>query len=86
MVTCVDEFEDIFREDYYNGLAGGVLEGLGQLFTDKTLAYVYPESENGSAKNLSDIPIAKHLEPLITYLIERGRITYLKNYIDSNDF
>lgn len=80
MVAGTAGFAEIFREDYYDGLAGGMLEGLGQLFPDKTLAYFYPVLEDGQIKTLEDVPIAAHLKPLFTYLKDRGRIISVDDY------
>jgi len=37
---------EIFDEDRYAGVEGGILEGFGKLFPDNTRLYVYPERDN----------------------------------------
>ncbi|MFM7299797.1 MAG: TonB-dependent receptor, partial [Crocinitomicaceae bacterium] len=38
----VPSLEEIFREKYYDGLEGGILEGLGRLFKKNVRLYAYP--------------------------------------------
>jgi hypothetical protein len=73
-VMGVDGFARIMNEKFYEGLEGGILEGLGRLFPPGTTAYIYPEHVDDIAITLDDMPIADHLKPLIGYLRERGRI------------
>lgn len=79
-VTDVDEFGEIVREDYYEGLNGGILEGLGQLFPPSTTVYVCPAAHEDQLVRLDDMAIADDLRPLISFL--RGR-----NYVvPADDF
>jgi hypothetical protein len=74
---------DIFREDYYEGLSGGILESLGQLFTRQTVLYVYPSgasSDSGGSMQIDDLPIADAMRPLLTYLMDRRQIVLIDNY------
>jgi len=85
IVTGISGFEDIFREDYYDGLAGGMLEGLGQLFPERTVAYIYPVTEDGQTKTLDSVDVPPHLSPLLTYLKERGRVISVDDYGGTHD-
>lgn len=67
-------FTNIMGEEYYDGLNGGLLEGLGQLFPPKTCVYVYPKQEEGRVVTLGELPLEPHLHPLVTYLCERGYV------------
>jgi hypothetical protein len=67
-VTDASGFGDIMRQDYYGGLSGGMLEGLGQLFPPGTTVYVCPNREEGLSVGLDDYPVAPHLQPLVAYL------------------
>jgi hypothetical protein len=80
MVIDDEAFRDIMREDYYDGLDGGILEGLGQLFPPDTIAYVYSKTPGERVVTFEDMPIADHLRPLLTYLCERGRIVPVDEY------
>lgn len=73
-VMGVDGFSRIMNEKFYEGLEGGILEGLGRLFPPGTTAYVYPERVDDVAITLDDMPVADHLRPLIGYLRERGQV------------
>lgn len=81
IVTDVDGFSDIIRENYYEGLSGGILEALGKLFSPGTNAYVYPVLREGRIVTLDDMEIADHLRPLVSYLRERGHVIAIKDFI-----
>lgn len=84
IVTDVDAFSDIIREDYYDGLSGGILEALGKLFPAETIAYVYPASKGGETVTLDDMPIVDHLRPLVSYLRERGHLIAINDFNTSS--
>lgn len=80
MVMDVDGFRSILSEEDYAGLSGGMLEGLGQLFPPNTTAYVYPKPADGKLITLDDMPIEKHLQPLVDFLRERGHIVPVDDF------
>jgi hypothetical protein len=80
IVTDTDGFADIIREDYYDGLSGGILEALGNLFPPDTVAYIYPEIKEGGTATLDTMPIADHLRPLVAYLRERGHVVAVDDF------
>lgn len=61
----VPALEEIFREKYYAGLEGGILEGLGRLFKKNVRLYAYPRrAADGriiTADNLCVDPRQSHL-------------------------
>lgn len=77
VVTDVAGFADIMRADYYEGLDGGILEGLGKMFPAETTAYVCPVVEDGRTVTLDEMPIEPHLRPLLAFLRERGHVVAL---------
>jgi len=85
-VAMVDDIEglgDMFCEEYCDGLTGGVLEGLGQLFPADTIAYIYPHGQGGGQADgmaLGDMPVADEVRPLLTYLHDRGHIVLVEGY------
>jgi len=81
IVTDVDGFSEVAREDYYEGLDGGILEGFGQLFPPKTTAYVCPTLDGERIVTLDDMPIEDHLRPLITYLRGRGQLVPADDFV-----
>jgi hypothetical protein len=84
IVSYVNGFAEIIREDYYQGLDGGILEGLGQLFIGDTTFYIFPNIEDGKIAepkvSLNDLPIAGELRPLVTYLHQRGQIVPIDDF------
>ncbi len=66
---------EIFDEDRYAGVEGGILEGFGKLFPDNTRLYVYPErADDGSLSDLSRLAFNDRLQYLFKHLIENGFI------------
>ncbi len=73
---------DLFREEYYSELEGGILEAFGRLFTKNLRIYVYPLKE-GNDKPLvtaANVDVPPDLKNLYRHLVERGRIQALENY------
>ena len=74
--------KDLFSEQYYSGLEGGILEAFGRLFTRDLRIYVYPLLE-GDSKPLTtadNIEMPLELKNLYMHLMDRGRIRSLENY------
>ncbi len=69
--TDVDNFADILRPEFYDGLDGGIMEGLGKLFPPHTAFYVYP-GRTGTA--FDDMEVADEVRPLLAYLMGRGQV------------
>ena len=61
-----------------------MLEDLGQLFPEKTVAYIYPATEDGQTENLDDVAVPAHLDPLLIYLKERSRVISIDGYADDD--
>ena len=70
-------FADVIREEYYEGLIGGFLEGLGKLFPAKTTMYVSSGGDGSGRAMLDDMTIAEHLRPLVAYLRACGHVVPL---------
>lgn len=63
----------IFDEDRYDGVEGGILEGLGKLFPDNTRLYVYPElDESGAMVGVSSMAFDDRLQYLFQHLLANG--------------
>ncbi len=73
-VTDLEGLGDMFCESYYDNIPGGVLEGLGQLFTTDTVAYIYPQGMPVGSVGLDDLPVEDNLRPLLAYLHGLGQI------------
>jgi hypothetical protein len=65
----------IFDEDFYRGVEGGILEGFGKLFPDKTRLYIYPELDSdGELCDFNTVKVPDHLRFLYRHLLENGFI------------
>lgn len=73
---------DLFKEHYYAGLEGGILEAFGKLFTKNLRIYVYPlqDQATGLIHTVENVEMPQDLRNLYRYLVERGRIKPLDNY------
>jgi len=61
----------IFDEQSYIGVEGGILEGFGKLFPDNTKLFVYPElDENGELSEFTNLKVPDHLRFLYRHLLE----------------
>lgn len=76
---------DLFQEEYYAGLEGGILEAFGKLFTKNLRIYVYPlrDPVNGALNTVDNAQIPAGLGSLYRHLVERGRIKQLDNFDQS---
>ena len=77
LVTDVEGFADVIHEDFYKGLTGGFLEGLGRLFPAETTMYVNPRGDGAQRATLDDMTIAEHLRPMVAYLRACGHVVPL---------
>jgi len=73
---------ELFTEQYYAGLEGGILEAFGKLFTKDLRVYVYPlrDEASGLLKTVQNIEMPADLGSLYRHLVERGRIKQLDNF------
>lgn len=73
---------DLFKEDYYTGLEGGILEAFGRLFTKNMRIYVYPyrEPNTGKMVTVENMEVPKELEHLYRHLVDQGQIRQLTTY------
>ena len=76
---------DLFTEQYYTSLEGGILEAFGRLFTRDLRLYVYPllEQSTGQLTTAENIVMPEELRNLYRHLMERGRIRTLTNFDQS---
>jgi hypothetical protein len=73
---------DLFAEEFYRGLEGGILEAFGRLFTRDLRLYVYPLLEPGTGEltTAENIQMPESLRNLYKHLVERGRIRSLETF------
>jgi hypothetical protein len=81
----VASLQDLFKEKYYAGLEGGILEAFGKLFTKDLRIYVYPLKDltTGELSTVQNLKMPSDLHSLYCHLVERGRIKQLDNFDES---
>lgn len=76
----VDTLMDLFKEDQYKNLWGGILEAMGRLFSLNVQIYLYPKKnvdEDGFISS-TNVKIPKKLKHLYEYLKDNGYIKDIK--------
>jgi len=76
IVVGMANMRQIFDEDFYRGVEGGILEAFGKLFPDHTRVFVYPELDDaGELSDFSQVRVPNHLRYLYKHLLENGFIS-----------
>jgi len=71
IVVGISNIRQIFDEDSYRGVEGGILEGFGKLFPDNTRLLVYPEiDQDGEYVDYSNVVVPANLRFLYKHLLE----------------
>jgi hypothetical protein len=80
LILGVDNLIDMFEEQYYRNLNGGIMEAFGVIFTRDIRFYLYPYKPNDKAEllNSTNIPIHPRIKDLYNYLHSNGRIKDLE--------
>lgn len=80
MVLGMVNLRRLFDEEFYRGVEGGIMEGLGKLFPDNTIAYAYPELDaDGREINFETVSIPAHLHNLYRHLLDNGFVRGIAN-------
>jgi hypothetical protein len=80
----VSSLLELFQEQYYASLEGGILEAFGKLFTKDLRVYVYPQREApGALTTVQNVQMPADLGHLYRHLVDRGRIRQLDNFDES---
>ncbi len=76
---------DLFKEQYYAELEGGILEAFGKLFTKDLRIYVYPlrDPTTGLLNTVENVELPSEMRNLYRHLVESGRIKQLDNFDES---
>jgi len=73
IVVGMINIKQIFDEDTYRGVEGGILEGFGKLFPDNTRLFIYPElNADGELSEFTSVKVQDHLRFLYRHLLENG--------------
>ena len=76
IVLGMKNVREIFDEETYVGVEGGILEGFGKLFPDNTRLFVYPElNDAGELQESSTLKVPDHLRYLYRHLLENKFIS-----------
>jgi hypothetical protein len=78
----VASLRDLFNEQYYSGLEGGILEAFGKLFTKDLRVYVYPlrDPHSGVLNTVENVELPGAIRNLYGHLVEHGRVRQLKRF------
>ncbi len=81
----VASLQDLFSEQYYAGLEGGILEAFGKLFTRDLRIYVYPlrDPVTGALKTVENVEMPSKVHGLYRHIVEGGKIKQLDNFDES---
>lgn len=81
----VSSLLDVFKEEYYSGLEGGILEAFGKLFTKNMRIYVYPYRDpvSGAMQSADTVAIPDGQRNIFAHLKERGRIQAIRSFDES---
>lgn len=80
VILGVDNLIEMFQEQYYRNLNGGIMEAFGVIFTRDIRFYLYPYKPNEETEllNSNNIPIHPRIKDLYNYLQSNGRIKDLE--------
>jgi hypothetical protein len=78
----VSSLFELFKEEYYAGLEGGILEAFGKLFTKNLRIYVYPLLNQAAGVLTTGVTeeVPADMQALYQHLMQRGRIKPLDNF------
>lgn len=75
IVVGIMNIRQIFDEESYRGVEGGILEGFGKLFPDNTRLLVYPEIDKaGEYRDFANVDLPENLQFLYRHLVENNFI------------
>jgi hypothetical protein len=72
---------ELFNEEYYADLPGGLLQAVGGLFQAGVRLYVYPvkDEATGRLTTVESLRVAHHLRHLYAHLVENGLIVPIRD-------
>lgn len=73
---------DLFDNQYYTELEGGILESFGRLFKNDLKLYIYPllDRNTGTMTTVENLEVAPELRNLYQFLVNKGCIEQLDNF------
>ncbi|HVP18771.1 MAG TPA: TonB-dependent receptor [Spirochaetia bacterium] len=81
MVLGIPTLLQLFDEEHYRDLEGGVLEAMGRLMAGPVTLHVYPwkNNETGEVVTAKTLQVPQGLRHLYAYLLENGRIEPIRD-------
>ena len=78
----VNNLLDVFDENYYKNLSGGILEAFGKFFRKDMRVYLYPykDPETHELLTADNLKVADSLKELYKYFKHNNRIVDIKDY------
>jgi len=81
IVMGAGSLRELFEEQFYADLDGGILESFGRLFKNDLKLFIYPLLEtSGELTTVQTLQVAPGLRKLYEYLVDRGCIEQLENF------
>jgi hypothetical protein len=82
LVVGLSTLQDVFKEQYYRDLEGGILESFGRLFKNDLRCYVYPklDAPTGKVITAETLEVPRNVRRLYEYLLEHGCIVGLRAF------
>jgi hypothetical protein len=81
----VSSLQDLFREEFYSNLEGGILEAFGKLFTRDLRIYVYPlrDQATGNLIKVESVEMPPNVQELYRHVVRGGSVRQLENFDES---
>lgn len=78
----VNNLLEIFNEQYYNALPGGIMEAFGKLFKKNVKIYLYPylDKEKDILLTSKNLKVSDNIQELYKYFLYNRRIEDILNY------
>jgi len=72
----VNNFIEIFKEDYYSDLSGGILEAFGKMFYNNLKVYLYPSKnpETGEIINSNNLRLHPRMKDFYKFFKYNGKV------------
>jgi hypothetical protein len=82
VILGIYNIHNIFDENYYSHLNGGILEAFGKGFGRNAKLYIYPaiDYNNGELYEFKDVVVPDHLKGLLTYMVDNNKIEALTKF------
>jgi hypothetical protein len=82
LVMGAGSLRELFDEQFYSDLDGGILESFGRLFKNDLKLFIYPllDAASGGLTTVENLEVAPNLRKLYVYLVERACIEQLDGF------